>query len=107
MVEPIINIESLVRNFRLGNQEIKVLKEISFSIQKNEYVALMGPSGSGKSTLMNLLGCLDTPTLGKYVLNNQDVSKLSDDELAQIRNKEIGFVFQTFNLLPRTTAVSY
>jgi putative ABC transport system ATP-binding protein len=105
MVEPIINIESLVRNFRLGNQEIKVLKEISFSIQKNEYVALMGPSGSGKSTLMNLLGCLDTPTLGKYVLNNQDVSKLSDDALAQIRNKEIGFVFQTFNLLPRATAL--
>ena len=105
MVEPIINIESLVRNFRLGNQEIKVLKEISFSIQKNEYVALMGPSGSGKSTLMNLLGCLDTPTLGKYILNNQDVSKLSDDELAQIRNKEIGFVFQTFNLLPRATAL--
>ena len=105
MSEPIINIESLVRNFRLGNQEIKVLKEISFSIQKNEYVALMGPSGSGKSTLMNLLGCLDTPTFGKYVLNNQDVSKLSDDELAQIRNKEIGFVFQTFNLLPRATAL--
>lgn len=105
MVEPIINIESLVRNFRLGNQEIKVLKEISFSIQKNEYVALMGPSGSGKSTLMNLLGCLDTPTLGKYILNNQDVSKLSDDKLAQIRNKEIGFVFQTFNLLPRATAL--
>ncbi|MFT5668392.1 MAG: putative ABC transport system ATP-binding protein [Vicingaceae bacterium] len=105
MSEPIINIKSLVRNFRLGNQEIKVLKEISFSIQKNEYVALMGPSGSGKSTLMNLLGCLDTPTLGKYVLNNQDVSKLSDDALAQIRNKEIGFVFQTFNLLPRATAL--
>ena len=105
MVEPIINIESLVRNFRLGNQEIKVLKEISFSIQKNEYVALMGPSGSGKSTLMNLLGCLDTPTLGKYILNNQDVSKLSDDKLAQIRKKEIGFVFQTFNLLPRATAL--
>jgi putative ABC transport system ATP-binding protein len=105
MSDPIINIDSLVRNFRLGNQEIKVLKEISFSIQKNEYVALMGPSGSGKSTLMNLLGCLDTPTRGKYVLNNQDVSKLSDDELAQIRNKEIGFVFQTFNLLPRATAL--
>lgn len=103
--KPIINIEKLVRNFRLGNQEIKVLKEISFSIQKNEYVALMGPSGSGKSTLMNLLGCLDTPTSGKYVLNNQDVSQLSDDELAQIRNKEIGFVFQTFNLLPRATAL--
>ncbi|MDB4082833.1 ABC transporter ATP-binding protein [Vicingaceae bacterium] len=100
-----IEIEKLVRNFRLGKQEIKVLKEISFSIQKNEYVALMGPSGSGKSTLMNLLGCLDTPTSGKYILNNQDVSQLSDDELAQIRNKEIGFVFQTFNLLPRATAL--
>tara|TARA_B110000046_G_scaffold112201_1_gene119317 strand:+ start:6603 stop:7313 length:711 start_codon:yes stop_codon:yes gene_type:complete len=103
--KPIIEIEKLVRNFRLGKQEIKVLKEISFSIQKNEYVALMGPSGSGKSTLMNLLGCLDTPTSGKYILNNQDVSQLSDDELAQIRNKEIGFVFQTFNLLPRATAL--
>ena len=104
-VKPIIEIEKLVRNFRLGKQEIKVLKEISFTIQKNEYVALMGPSGSGKSTLMNLLGCLDTPTSGKYILNNQDVSQLSDDELAQIRNKEIGFVFQTFNLLPRATAL--
>ena len=103
--KPIIDIEKLVRNFRLGKQEIKVLKEISFSIQKNEYVALMGPSGSGKSTLMNLLGCLDTPTSGTYVLNNQDVSQLSDDDLAQIRNKEIGFVFQTFNLLPRATAL--
>lgn len=103
--KPIIEIEKLVRNFRLGKQEIKVLKAISFSIQKNEYVALMGPSGSGKSTLMNLLGCLDTPTSGKYILNNQDVSQLSDDELAQIRNKEIGFVFQTFNLLPRATAL--
>lgn len=103
--KPIIEIEKLVRNFRLGKQTIKVLKEISFSIQKNEYVALMGPSGSGKSTLMNLLGCLDTPTSGKYVLNNQDVSQLSDDDLAQIRNKEIGFVFQTFNLLPRASAL--
>ena len=102
---PIIEIEKLVRNFRLGKQEIKVLKELSFSIQKNEYVALMGPSGSGKSTLMNLIGCLDTPTSGKYILNDQDVSQLSDDELAQIRNKEIGFVFQTFNLLPRATAL--
>ncbi|MBL4707841.1 MAG: ABC transporter ATP-binding protein [Flavobacteriales bacterium] len=100
-----IDIKKLVRNFRLGSQTIKVLKEISFSIQKNEYVALMGPSGSGKSTLMNLLGCLDTPTSGIYSLNKQDVSQLSDDELAEIRNKEIGFVFQTFNLLPRATAL--
>ena len=102
---PIIKIEKLVRNFKLGEQLIKVLKEITFSIDKNEYVALMGPSGSGKSTLMNLIGCLDTPTSGKYILNQQDVSKLTDDELAEIRNKEIGFVFQTFNLLPRATAL--
>ena len=102
---PIIEIEKLVRNFKLGKQLIKVLKSISFSINKNEYVALMGPSGSGKSTLMNLIGCLDTPTSGKYILNQQDVSQLTDDELAEIRNKEIGFVFQTFNLLPRATAL--
>lgn len=103
--EPLISVNKLVRNFRLGQQLIKVLKEISFSIDKNEYVALMGPSGSGKSTLMNILGCLDTPTGGSYVLNKQEVEKLSDDELAEIRNKEIGFVFQTFNLLPRSTAL--
>jgi len=102
---PIIVINDLVRNFKLGKQLIRVLKEISFSIQKNEYVALMGPSGSGKSTLMNLLGCLDTPTSGSYILNKQDISKLTDDELAVIRNKEIGFVFQTFNLLPRASAL--
>ena len=84
---------------------VKVLKGIDLEIAKGEYVALMGPSGSGKSTLMNLLGCLDTPTGGSYVLNNNDVSKLSDDQLAEIRNKEIGFVFQTFNLLPRSTAL--
>lgn len=105
MQEPIIKIEKLVRNFRLGSQVIKVLKEISFSINKNEYVALMGPSGSGKSTLMNILGCLDTPTSGEYILNQKNVSKLTDNELAEIRNKEIGFVFQTFNLLPRSTAL--
>lgn len=103
--EKIIEVEGLVRNFKLGKQIIKVLKEISFSIERNEYVALMGPSGSGKSTLMNILGCLDTPTGGKYVLNHKDVSKLSDNDLAEIRNKEIGFVFQTFNLLPRSTAL--
>lgn len=105
MQEPIIKIDKLVRNFRLGSQVIKVLKEISFSIQKNEYVALMGPSGSGKSTLMNILGCLDTPTSGNYILNQQNVGKLADNDLAEIRNKEIGFVFQTFNLLPRSTAL--
>ena len=103
--EVIIQTEKLVRNFSLGKQIIHVLKALDFSINKNEYVALMGPSGSGKSTLMNILGCLDTPTSGKYILNKQDVSALSDDELAEIRNKEIGFVFQTFNLLPRSSAL--
>jgi putative ABC transport system ATP-binding protein len=103
--ERIIDVKELVRNFRLGQQIIHVLKSISFSVNKNEYVALMGPSGSGKSTLMNILGCLDTPTSGKYILNQQDVSRLSDDQLAEIRNKEIGFVFQTFNLLPRSSAL--
>lgn len=88
----------------MGNHAIPVLKGISLAIQRNEYVALMGPSGSGKSTLMNILGCLDSPTGGKYVLNGQDVSQMSDDELAQVRNNEIGFVFQQFNLLPRLTA---
>ncbi len=101
----IINIKDLNRNFKLGSELIKVLKGLTFSIHKNEYVALMGPSGSGKSTLMNILGCLDTPTSGDYILNNKNVSKLSDNELAEIRNKEIGFVFQTFNLLPRSTAL--
>lgn len=101
---PVIHIENLRKSYYLGKQELKVLKGISLDILKNEYVALMGPSGSGKSTLMNILGCLDSPTSGKYVLNNQDVSKMSDDELAEIRNKEIGFVFQQFNLLPRLSA---
>jgi putative ABC transport system ATP-binding protein len=89
----------------MGAEILKVLKGIDLSIQRNEYVALMGPSGSGKSTLMNLLGCLDTPSGGKYFLNGTEVSHLTDDELAEIRNKEIGFVFQTFNLLPRSTAL--
>lgn len=101
----IIKLEQITRDFPLGNQVVKVLKGIDLSIQQNEYVALMGPSGSGKSTLMNLLGCLDTPTAGSYWLNGTDVSGLSDNELAEIRNKEIGFVFQTFNLLPRSTAL--
>jgi putative ABC transport system ATP-binding protein len=101
----IIEISNLKRDFALGNQIVKVLKGIDLNVNKNEYVALMGPSGSGKSTLMNLIGCLDTPTSGKYVLNNKDVSELTDDELAEIRNQEIGFVFQTFNLLPRSTAL--
>lgn len=100
----VIHLENIRKSYYLGKQELKVLKGITFDIMKNEYVALMGPSGSGKSTLMNILGCLDSPTSGKYVLNNQDVSKMSDDELADIRNIEIGFVFQQFNLLPRLTA---
>lgn len=89
----------------MGNEIILALSEVNLSIEKNEYVALMGPSGSGKSTLMNILGCLDTPTSGTYILNNQDVSKMHDNQLAEIRNKEIGFVFQTFNLLPKLTAL--
>lgn len=88
----------------MGKQELPVLKGLSLEISRNEYVALMGPSGSGKSTLMNIIGCLDTPTTGRYVLNNNDVSTMADDSLAEIRNKEIGFVFQQFNLLPRLTA---
>ena len=101
----VIKIRSITRDFPLGQEVVKVLKGIDLDIEKGEYVALMGPSGSGKSTLMNLLGCLDTPTSGSYMLNGVDVSSMSDDELAEIRNKEIGFVFQTFNLLPRTTAL--
>ena len=89
----------------MGKMQLEVLKGISLDILKNEYVALMGPSGSGKSTLMNILGCLDTPTAGKYILNQKDVSKMEDNDLAEIRNKEIGFVFQQFNLLPRLTAL--
>jgi len=105
MANPLINIKDLKRDFQLGSETIYVLKGIDLQINKGEYVALMGPSGSGKSTLMNLLGCLDTPTSGSYVLNGQDISQMHDDDLADIRNKEIGFVFQTFNLLPRTTAL--
>lgn len=105
MNNPVIHLENIEKSYFMGSQAIPVLKGISLDIYKNEYVALMGPSGSGKSTLMNILGCLDTPTGGKYVLSNNDVSKMSDDELAEIRNKEIGFVFQQFNLLPRLTAV--
>jgi len=101
---PIIELEDIKKSYYLGKQELKVLKGISINILKNEYVALMGPSGSGKSTLMNLLGCLDSPTSGNYILNGEDVSKMLDDSLADVRNKEIGFVFQQFNLLPRLTA---
>jgi putative ABC transport system ATP-binding protein len=105
MANPLIKISNIKRDFVLGNEIVYVLKGIDLEINKGEYVALMGPSGSGKSTLMNLLGCLDTPTSGTYILNGKDVSQMKDDELAEIRNKEIGFVFQTFNLLPRTTAL--
>lgn len=105
MQSPVIKLEEITRHFKIGSEIIKALRGVNLEIYKNEYVALMGPSGSGKSTLMNILGCLDTPTSGRYWLNNKDVSKMGDDELAEIRNKEIGFVFQTFNLLPRLTAL--
>lgn len=104
MAASIISLQDIQKSYFLGRQELKVLKGITLDIYSNQYVALMGPSGSGKSTLMNILGCLDSPTGGKYILNNQDVSKMEDDELAEVRNDEIGFVFQQFNLLPRLTA---
>ncbi|MDO7712426.1 MAG: ABC transporter ATP-binding protein [Schleiferiaceae bacterium] len=105
MEKPVIQLRNIVRNFPLGSQTVYVLKDIDLDIMEGEYVALMGPSGSGKSTLMNLLGCLDTPTSGSYNLANNDVSDMTDDQLADIRNREIGFVFQTFNLIPRQTAL--
>ena len=105
MEDEVITLRNITRDFPLGTEIVKVLKGISLSVKRGQYVALMGPSGSGKSTLMNLLGCLDTPTSGEYILNGHDVSSLEDSELAEIRNKEIGFVFQTFNLLPRITAM--
>ncbi len=101
----IIHLEGIRKSYIMGRQVLEVLKGISLDIYKNEYVALMGPSGSGKSTLMNIIGCLDTATAGRYVLNGQDVSQMEDNSLAEIRNKEIGFVFQQFNLLPRLTAL--
>jgi putative ABC transport system ATP-binding protein len=103
--EEIIILNNITKNYLLGKVVIPALKDISLKVDKNEYVALMGPSGSGKSTLMNIVGCLDTATKGTYILNQQDVSRLTDDEKAEIRNKEIGFVFQTFNLLPRLSAL--
>ena len=105
MEQEIIKLTDIKRHFIVGTEVIKALRTITMDIRKNEYLALMGPSGSGKSTLMNLLGCLDTPTSGQYILNGKDVSKLNDNDLAEIRNKEIGFIFQTFNLLPRSTAL--
>ena len=104
-MDKVIEIQNIVKNYQVGSVIVRALRSVSLNIERNEYVAIMGPSGSGKSTLMNLLGCLDTPTSGSYILNGTDVSKMEDDYLAEIRNKEIGFVFQTFNLLPRYTAL--
>ena len=101
----VIEIRNIIRDFKLGTETVHVLKGIDLDIERGDYIAIMGPSGSGKSTLMNILGCLDTPTSGTYILNGHDISQMHDDDLADIRNKEIGFVFQTFNLLPRTTAL--
>jgi putative ABC transport system ATP-binding protein len=104
-MDKVIEIQNIVKNYQVGSVIVRALRSVSVDINRNEYVAIMGPSGSGKSTLMNLLGCLDTATSGSYILNGTDVSKMEDDFLAEIRNKEIGFVFQTFNLLPRYTAL--
>ena len=101
----LIETRDLSKTYIMGSEEVRALHDVSISIEKGEYVAIMGPSGSGKSTLMNLIGCLDTPTNGEYLLNNKKVSHMNDNELANIRNREIGFVFQTFNLLPRATAL--
>jgi len=106
MARPIIEIKDLKKIYQMGSTEVRALNGVTFDVMENEYIAIMGPSGSGKSTLMNLIGCLDTPTSGTYILNNQDVSELEDAELAEVRNREIGFVFQTFNLLPRTDCLS-
>jgi putative ABC transport system ATP-binding protein len=105
MSEPVIRIRDLTREYAMGTETVRALRGVSMDINRNEYLAIMGPSGSGKSTLMNLIGCLDTPTGGEYWLNGQEVSRLTDDRLATVRNKEIGFVFQTFNLLARATAL--
>ena len=102
---PLIETKDLWKTYQMGSEEIHALRGVSIEIERGEYVAIMGPSGSGKSTLMNLIGCLDTPSKGSYLLNNKQVSQMNDDELARIRNEEIGFVFQTFNLLPRATAL--
>jgi putative ABC transport system ATP-binding protein len=104
-MQEIIRLTDIGRRYVMGMEEIHAIKSISVNINRNEYVALMGPSGSGKSTLMNIIGCLDTPSKGQYILNSTDVSRMNDEQLAEIRNKEIGFVFQTFNLLPRSTAL--
>jgi putative ABC transport system ATP-binding protein len=103
-MDEIIKIQGIKKYYKVGNQEVKALDGVDLTIYKNEYVAIMGPSGSGKSTMMNILGCLDSPTDGSYILNGTDVSKMNDNDLAVVRNKEIGFIFQSFNLLPRYTA---
>ena len=105
MKDKIIHLESIVKNYKVGTQVVRALRSVSLDIYRGEYVAIMGASGSGKSTLMNIIGCLDTPTSGTYVLNGKDVSRMTDDSLAEIRNSEIGFVFQVFNLLPRNNAL--
>jgi putative ABC transport system ATP-binding protein len=104
-LKALIQVRELTRDYDMGSEVVRALRGVDLAIGRNEYVAIMGPSGSGKSTLMNLLGCLDTPTGGEYWLNGTEVSELSDDELARVRNREIGFVFQTFNLLPRASAL--
>jgi len=106
MAAPIIKTTDLRKTYQMGTTQVHALAGVSLEVQQNEYVAIMGPSGSGKSTLMNLIGCLDTPTSGQYILNREDVSELDDAELAEVRNREIGFIFQTFNLLPRTDCLS-
>lgn len=104
-METVISLDKIVKNYYIGSIVVEALRSVDLDIKRNEYVAIMGPSGSGKSTLMNLVGALDTPTSGEYILNGTDVSKMDDDRLAEIRNQEIGFIFQTFNLLPRYTAL--
>ena len=104
-MDHVIELKDIIKNYYVGTVVVRALRGVTISILRNEYVAIMGPSGSGKSTMMNILGCLDTPTKGQYMLNGSDVSRMDDNQLAEIRNKEIGFVFQTFNLLPRYTAL--